>query len=107
MAVVQLRIGGSVYAVSCGDGQEKHLESLAEKLDEKVKSVKTGGFVPENLALVMAGLLLANDAQTARQTASAAPSSQNVQTENIQTATRDIEKVIKRISALAQMLENA
>lgn len=108
MALVQLRIGGAVYTVSCGDGQEKELERLAERVDEKVKSVKSGGFVPENLALVMAALLLANETDEQKSPAIKQQTDTSaVSRETVQQAVQNIEKITQRISMVAQKLENA
>ena len=109
MAVVQLRIGGQVYALSCGDGQEKNLEALAAKVDERVKAVKSNGFVPENLALVMAALFLAEEPSKPRATpAPAVPArADNADDARIRNAADRMEKVIQRICAVAQSFENA
>lgn len=107
MALVQLRIGGAVYTVSCGDGQEKELERLATRVDEKVKFVKSNGFVPENLALVMAALLLANETDEQKAPVATQSNAPAVSQETIQQAFQNIEKITQRISMVAQKLENA
>lgn len=108
MAVVQLRIGGQVYALSCGDGQEKNLEALAAKVDEKVKAVKSHGFVPENLALVMAAIFLADEASRQPPAPAAQKeTAENVDAGRVRNAADRMEKVIQRISAVAQSFENA
>lgn len=61
MADVQLSVGGQKYVVSCGEGQEENLKSLALMLDEKVGFIKSRMPVSESLGLVMGALLLASD----------------------------------------------
>ena len=39
MAQVSLTINGRAYQVACDDGQEGHLQKLAEHLDDKVQGI--------------------------------------------------------------------
>lgn len=60
MAQVNVRINGYSYLVGCEDGQEKHLEAMAEVLQSKVDVVKGLGQQGEARVLLLAGLLLAD-----------------------------------------------
>jgi cell division protein ZapA len=62
MAQVTIRINGKAYDIGCEDGQEPHLQSLAEYLDKKVNELSSAvGQVGEARLLVMAGLLVADE----------------------------------------------
>lgn len=62
MAVISLTINGRSYEVTCDDGQEPHLEKLAEYIDEKVRELAASvGQVGEPRLLVMASLLIADE----------------------------------------------
>jgi cell division protein ZapA len=59
---VTVRVGGYSHPVSCEDGQEAHLVSLAAEVDRRVSSVKTmGGSYGESRLLLLAALLLADE----------------------------------------------
>ncbi|MBP0446176.1 cell division protein ZapA [Roseomonas sp. SSH11] len=62
MGQVTVRVGGYSHPVSCEDGQEAHLISLAAEVDRRVASVKTmGGSYGEPRLLLLAALLLADE----------------------------------------------
>lgn len=63
MAQVTLTVGGRDYPVACRDGEEAHLLRLAGILDARVREVgATMGGVNEARQLLLAGLLLADEA---------------------------------------------
>ena len=111
MANVQITVDKTRYTLSCADGQEDNLLRLTKVLNEKVAQVRAGGYVPENLALVMAGLLLANEAGEAEQKAASLESQAEKQPETVDSfdagTIKDIEKITERVSALARRFENA
>lgn len=62
MGVATLTINGRNYEVSCDDGQEGHLQKLAEHVDERVRELADSvGQVGEARLLVMASLLVADE----------------------------------------------
>ena len=61
MAQVNLRINGYNYLVGCEDGQEGHLEAMAEIIQRRIDSVKAIGQHGEARLLLLAALLLADD----------------------------------------------
>ena len=62
MAVVSLKIGPKFYKFSCADGQEAHMQSLAENLNARAEQLtKTLGFMQEGQMLAMICLLLAEE----------------------------------------------
>lgn len=68
MAQVNIRINGRAYEVNCEDGQEQHLQRLANALagtvDELVRQV---GQVGDARLLVMAGLVVADEMSDLRE----------------------------------------
>lgn len=64
MATVTITIHGRSYPVACDDGEEAHLQTLAETLNARVAELaETVGPVGEARLLLMAGLLLSDEAQ--------------------------------------------
>lgn len=62
MAQVEIRINNRPYRISCDDGQEDHLTSLAELVDKRVQQlVASVGQLGEERLLVMASLLIADE----------------------------------------------
>lgn len=62
MAQVNIRINGRTYEVNCEDGQEQHVQRLANALANTVgELVKQVGQVGDARLLVMAGLVMADE----------------------------------------------
>ncbi len=62
MAQVTVRINGYAYTVGCQDGEEEHLQAMANEVDRRIESIKVGaGQSGEARMLVMASLLMADD----------------------------------------------
>ncbi|WP_376094787.1 cell division protein ZapA [Roseomonas sp. CCTCC AB2023176] len=62
MGQVTVRVGGYSHPVSCEDGQEAHLVSLAAEVDRRIHSVRSmGGQFGESRLLLLAALLLADE----------------------------------------------
>lgn len=64
MAVVPVRVNGKEYKVACDNGQEEHLQSLAQDLDERIGRLnyQMGGNPGEVMALLLAGLMMIDEA---------------------------------------------
>ncbi len=107
MADVQLSVGGRKYVVSCGEGQEENLKSLALMLDEKVGFIKSRMPVSESLGLVMGALLLASDLTEKNQELARSQAENAVSPEVLSQTVQLIEKVSQRISTVAETVENA
>lgn len=107
MADVQLFVGGQKYVVSCGEGQEENLKNLAEMLDEKVGFIKSRMPVSESLGLVMGALLLASDLTEKNQEFARSQAENAVSPEVLSQTVQLIEKVSRRISTVAETVENA
>ena len=62
MAQVTVKVNGYTYTVGCEDGQELHLQAMAEQVDDRVESIKSlGGNSGESRLLLMAALLMADE----------------------------------------------
>lgn len=67
MAQVTVRIGGYSHPVSCQDGQEQHLQTMADEVDRRVAALKAMGLqLGETRMLVLAALQLADEAHDMR-----------------------------------------
>ncbi len=64
MSAVPIRINGKEYQIACDDGQEEHLRSLSFDLDERINQLayQMGGNPGEVMALVLAGLMMSDEA---------------------------------------------
>jgi cell division protein ZapA len=62
MGQVTVTIAGKVYRMSCGDGEEAHLEGLAALYDQRIEDMRRGvGELGEMRLHVMAALTLADE----------------------------------------------
>jgi cell division protein ZapA len=62
MGQVTVTIAGKVYRMSCGDGEEAHLESLAALYDQRIEEMRKGlGELGDMRLHVMAALTLADE----------------------------------------------
>lgn len=69
MAEVTLSIAGHSYTVACRDGEEERLKKLGEMVNQKTVDAQNavGGNLGEARILLFAALLLADEADEARQ----------------------------------------
>jgi cell division protein ZapA len=106
MAQVTVKINGYAYTVGCEDGQEGHLQAMAEEVDRRIDSIKAiGGQSGESRLLALAALLLADeihdlhlDAGREGPAPSAAPSP---------ALTDKLARLAERAEAIATRLEHA
>ena len=62
MAQVTVKINGFAYTVGCEDGQEAHLQAMAEQVETRIGSIRAlGNQSGEARLLVLAGLLMADE----------------------------------------------
>ena len=112
MPEIAVTVNGRSYRVSCGEGEEQRLQTLARGLDERVqKLVRAAGQAGEAQLLVAAGLLLADEldelgGELARLRAAPPPAPAVDKTAERQ-ATALIEGLAQRIEAIAEQLERA
>jgi cell division protein ZapA len=96
MSNVTLQIGGRSYTVACAAGEETHVASLGDLIDDKVKQVG-GASLNEVRQLLFAALLLADELHEARKGAAAA----SAQPDHAD----QLEALALRLEAAAQALE--
>lgn len=99
MSNLNLPIGGRSFAVSCGEGEEEHIEMLGRMLDERAR--KMGGAPNEARMLLVVALMLADELHEAHRLAlpptspaAAAPAAAEID-----------ERTLDRITMLAERLE--
>lgn len=62
MAQVMIRINGYAYTIGCKDGEESHLQAMADQIENRVGRAKAlGSQSGEARLLVMAALLMADE----------------------------------------------
>jgi cell division protein ZapA len=77
MAQVTVRINGYAYTVGCQDGEEQHLQQMAEQVERRIDSIKAvAGQSGESRMLVMAALLMADDLYEMGKTLKETPASE-------------------------------
>ena len=72
MSNVVLSIGGRSFSVSCADGEERHIETLGNVIDQKVQTLGNSAGQNEVRMLLYAALVLADELHEA----STAPATQ-------------------------------
>ncbi len=114
MAQVTVSVNGRRYTVGCDDGEEEHVEYLAEFIDKRVRElVEAVGQVGEERLLVMAALLIAEDLDQAYSEiealrARAAGAKEAVRSEPPGGAPEAaVESLAERLESIAAQLENA
>ena len=110
MAEVTLTINARDYKVTCDDGQEPHLLSLAGMIEDRVQGlIDSVGQVGEARLLMMASLLIADELKTALDgRGSAAPPGQPSQQPSgpdDQRAAEVLERCAARLESIAAHLE--
>ena len=107
-SVVTIRVNGQPYQLGCDPGQEAEIEALGKMVDETVSSLSSSvGKIGESRLLVMAAILLAEQAKTAGAT-SAPTKAQMPQSDEDAISDEQIgrlENIAKQLSALAATLK--
>jgi len=60
MATVEVSINGSMYRLSCDNGQEKKLLELARIVDNQVRGLGGGNVADDKLLIVMTAIMFAD-----------------------------------------------
>jgi len=105
MAQVTIRINGYAYTVGCEDGQETHLEQMAEDIEERISSIKAiGGQSGEARLLMLASLLLADELHDTRRALDLAQTAAATQQPALPAEKPDPEKraKLRRLAARAE-----
>jgi cell division protein ZapA len=99
MSNVTLAIGGRDHVVSCGPGQEAHIEELGRMIDAKLSAMPNLAGQTETRTLLFAALLLADEVHELRKGTRAAPQGDGA------IAAETLETLAERLESLAQRLE--
>ena len=119
MAQVNVKISGKLYRMACDDGQEEHLDELAQRLDQTIDRLRGEfGEIGDQRLTVMAAITMADQSSEAgkrlkklEETIAGMEQSSTELVERQQaqevTVARSIEIVAERIEALAERLAEA
>lgn len=109
MASVTVTINGRSFQINCGDGQEGHVARMARILDQHVQRVvaNVGGTVNESTLLVMAGILLAEEAAEARGELERLRGAMAGRSGLDESIAADLERLAERVVAIARHLETS
>jgi cell division protein ZapA len=108
MGQVTVRVGGYSHPVSCEDGQEAHLVSLAAEVDRRVSSIKAmgGGQFNESRLLLLGALLLADEVHDLKVALAQARAGQPVPPPSADPKLADrLARIADRIEGIAQTLD--
>lgn len=107
MADVRLSIAGREYIVTCKDGEEPRLQTLAAMVDEIAREAGgPSGGLNESRLLLFSALLLADKLQDSKSGVSAPAVLATEQNDAaIDEAAKALEKLADRLEALADKLE--
>lgn len=106
-ATVSITIVGRSYEVSCDEGQEEYLQTLAAELDRRADTLlRSVGQVGDARLLVMVALLMADEIQELRRGKDSA--ARPLPDEAADAALADgLDGLAERIEAIAERLERA
>jgi cell division protein ZapA len=105
---VEISINGRAYTVACDPGQEDHLRELAGVVDSRVRQLAgPKGGIGETHALVLAGLMLADELGEAKAASAPAPEVDGDDLEEHELLVAAVEHLTDRISVIADRLERA
>ncbi len=107
MAQVTVRINGYAYTVGCQDGEEQHLQQMAEQVERRIESIKAvAGQSGESRMLVMAALLMADDLYEMSKTLKAAQPASGETPDGGPPAPPPDAKLNRRLGKLAKRAED-
>jgi cell division protein ZapA len=105
---VAVRLNGREYAVTCGEGEERHVLSLAAYVDEKVAALaKAIGQVGEARLLALASILVADELKEARDRIARLEGERKESERKAPAGEFDLEGLARRIEDIAARLESA
>lgn len=109
MPEITITVNGRNYRVTCGEGEETRLQTLARGFDERIQTlVRAVGQAGEAQLLLVTGLMLADELDETRaelERVRNAPAAPDDGAER-ETAAR-IDGLARRIEAIAEQLERA
>ena len=109
-SIVTIRINGQPYQLGCDKGQEAEIEAYGKTVDDMVSSLSNSvGKIGDARLLVMASILLAEQAANANVSAPATSEPAAIDPEKLfdEAQIEKLEKLALRISELAASLKSA
>jgi cell division protein ZapA len=108
MALVNVMVNARAYTIACDDGEEEHLRELAGHVDAKVREVlETVGQVGDQRLMLMAALLVADEAFEAKQRLEARRQELGDLADTHEAMSEALEAAAKRAEALVAGLAQA
>ncbi|OUJ09521.1 cell division protein ZapA [Acetobacter sp. DsW_059] len=110
MATVSIRINGHSYQVGCEDGQERHLQAMAQLVEKRVRHFRSLGFTNDNHLLALVALVMADEIEDLSQrvlpeaTTAALQEAEYMRTRHDFTQSR-LADLAERAESLATMIE--
>lgn len=96
MAQVTVTIAGKIFRIACDDGQEPHLESLAQELDGRIGDMrKAFGEIGDNRLTVMAAISFLDEREDMK-----------VRAQELEAQLADLRGRTERIDAMVAESEN-
>jgi cell division protein ZapA len=108
MALVNLKVNGREFPVSCEDGQEPRLRRLAQYIDSKVAEfTKTMGQVGDARLLLLAALVIADELSDANEAVQQSRGRPAHSAEESAAVATGIHGIAQRIESIAARLETS
>jgi len=108
MALVNLKVNGRDFPVSCEDGQEPRLRRLAQYIDGKVAEfTKSMGQVGEARLILLAALVIADELSDANEALQQSRGRPAPGTEASAAVATGIHGIAQRIESIAARLESS
>jgi len=105
MANIDIEVGGRRYNVSCRDGEEEHLHSVAAEVDRRAHEAASAmGSLTETRQLLFAALLIADEMKDVR---SGAGIPDPVPLPPDPAVAQALERLAARMESLAESLERS
>ncbi len=104
MATIDIEVAARAYPVTCRDGEETHLRSLAAMVDRKARDAAAAvGSMGEARQLLFASLLLADELKEVRSGGQTTPAAEPEPNPAVADA---LERLAERMEMLARRLES-
>lgn len=109
MSQVDIRVNDRFYKVTCEDGQEDRLQELAAHLNGHISDLAAElGQIGEARLILLAALTICDELFEARaRLAALEKGAERLDPESLAGASRLVEAVARRVSALGERLEHA
>jgi cell division protein ZapA len=107
MPEIEIAVNGRNYRLVCEPGEETHLEQLAEYVRDRAEKVPRGPGVTEAQALLMAGIMVADDLSGALDRVEELEESANRRGAEAGAAHGLLENAARRIEELAGRIRSA